>query len=120
MELLTWELRQRRHEVVSFVEGGTAEALGIALDDPDWIASEDGQSKFYHNIAGATSTLAIYIGPSGPDAWAEVGVAYSRGIPIWGLRSKGETIGINALMIHQWFGDVFMLLLSLGDGNNGL
>jgi hypothetical protein len=49
--------------------------------------------------------LVIYIGPSGCDAWAEVGAAWSRGVPIIGLYAKGEQVGLMRRMV-EWVHDI--------------
>lgn len=104
VELLTMELRRRGHEVVSFVEQALADEL--VFDDPDWILSEEGWRKFEFDIEGATkSDLVIYIGPSGKDAWAEVGAAYQAGACIVGFYAKGEGRGLMQRMIPagDWY-----------------
>ena len=109
VELLTAELRRRDHEVVSFVER-TVETEGRCLrgkfDIDEWIASEDGREKFEYDIEGATkSDLVIYVVPAGIDAWAEVGAAWSQGVPIIGLYAKGEQAGLVRRMI-RWMNSI--------------
>lgn len=105
VEMLTESLRNRGHEVVSFVEKAVCDEgrSNIAFDVEAWIASEDGKEKFAYDIDGATnSNLVIYIGPSGTDAWAEVGAAYGAGVVIFGLWAKGEKAGLMRRMV-RWF-----------------
>lgn len=102
VEMLTALLEQRGHEVISFVrravETETYEKMMFDLEA--WIVSEDGAAKFKYDTDGATkSDLVIYVGPSGTDAWAEVGAAWGNGVLILGLYSKGEQSGLMRRMV---------------------
>lgn len=118
VEMLTAELRQGGCEVLSFVENNNGEQAGhlatqngIPLDFNKWIASERGAVSFEYDLLGATTShLVIYIGPSGIDAWAEVGAAFACGIPIYGLWAKGEQVGLMRRMVSLWFTDYRELL----------
>jgi len=119
VELLTDLLEDNGYAVVSFVvarrleEGGTC-AGPVELDA--WIASEAGRRMFHHDLDGACrSDLVIYLGPSGTDAWAEVGAAYASGVPVIGLWAKGEPAGLMRRMISRWFTDHRELLRFLED-----
>lgn len=91
--------------------GHLATEDGIPLDFDKWIASERGAISFEYDLLGATtSDLVIYIGPSGIDAWAEVGAAFACGIPIYGLWAKGEQAGLMRRMVSLWFTDYRELL----------
>lgn len=112
VEMLTARLRQLGHEVKSFVEKAVSDEGRVALefDVVKWINSEDGKNKFEYDTDGAmNSDLVIYIGPSGCDAWAEVGVAWASGVTIFGLISKGEQIGLMRRMA-AWFKSVDELI----------
>jgi len=113
--LLTEVLRTDGHEVLSFVETAAEvehSAHGGA-DPAAWIASEDGLTKFHYDTnAATTSDLVIYIGPSGCDAWAEVGAAWAAGVPVWGLWSKNERVGLMRRMMTNWYPCVSDLLAS--------
>lgn len=118
VEMLTGMLEEKGHEVVSFVRAAvdTEGRAGLQWDVEKWIASEDGLRKFQYDISGATeSDLLIYIGPSGTDAWAEVGAAYGAGVTIFGLWSKGEQAGLMRRMVQAWFTDHRELLLAVGE-----
>lgn len=54
--------------------------------------------------------LLIYLGPSGNDASAEMGAAWAKGVPIFGLWAKGEQLGLMRRMVHEWFTDYKSLL----------
>lgn len=108
VEMLTERLRRVGHEVVSFVEEAveTENYKDLKFDLDTWIASEDGEKKFWYDINGAMkSQLVIYIGPSGTDAWAEIGAAFASGTTILGLHAKGEPSGLMRRMI-TWYHSV--------------
>lgn len=115
VEMLTDFLESlgRSHQVISFVrqadqDEGRANFGDSTLDQ--WIESEAGERKFDFDLQGAMeSDLVIYVGPSGTDAWAEVGAAYGSGVPIFGLWSKGEQAGLMRRMV-AWFKDYRELL----------
>jgi len=114
VEMLTEILEFRGHALISFVRAAVeAEGRDTKFDLDSWIASDNGFDKFLYDLRGATqSDLVIYIGPSGTDAWAEVGAAYQAGVPIFGLYSKGEQSGLMRLMV-RWFRDYQELLSAL-------
>lgn len=101
-------------EVVSFVrKSAKDEGRGeFGKESPDdWIWSEDGKEKFIYDTDGATnSDVVIYLGPSGTDAWAEVGAAWASKIPIFGLHAKGEQGGLMRRMISYWCSDYTKLI----------
>jgi len=113
VEMLTGILRVFGHEVVSFVERAvTDEGRGnLAFDVDKWIESDDGLDKFKFDLKGATtSDLVVYIGPSGTDAWAEVGAAWMARVPILGLWAKGENAGLMRRMMTGWYNNFQDLL----------
>jgi len=114
VEMLTECLEQRSHDVVSFVRQA-AELEGRVrfgkLDIEEWLKSEDASAKFRYDTDGATkSDLVIYIGPSGTDAWAEVGAAWASGVVVLGLWAKGEQAGLMRHMVAAWHKDFRHLL----------
>lgn len=116
VEMLTRMLRDRGQEVKSFVEqeGGAGHFAKLSFDQ--WVDSSDGRECFEYDTSGATdSDLVIYLGPSGIDAWAEVGAAWSRGVNIVGLWAKGEQVGLMRRMIGTWFKNYNDLLLWLAE-----
>ena len=107
VEMLTDILREKGHEIISFVEKAVTDEgrTEIKFDFVQWINSPDGHEKFLYDTDGATtSDLVIYIGPAGTDAWAEVGAAWAAGVPIYGLWAKGEQAGLMRKMV-VWFAD---------------
>ena len=117
VEMITEHLRSSSHNVVSFIEKAVCDEgwLEIKFDVDAWIASDDGKRKFQYDLEGATkSNLVIYIGPSGTDAWAEVGAAWASGRPIFGLWSKGEPVGLMRRMVY-WYHDYRDLLKAIED-----
>lgn len=109
VELLTDLLRSQNHEVLSFVENNNFEFdKGIPFEQ--WVWSDDGTNSFsFDTYAAMTSDLVIYIGPSGTDAWAEVGAAYASDVPVYGLWAKGEPAGLMRRMV-TWFNSYEALL----------
>ncbi len=113
VEMLTDILRGKGHKVISFVENAvrTQDRNNFKFDVDEWIVSKDGQKKFRFDTDGATkSDLVIYIGPSGTDAWAEIGAAWSTKTVVFGLYAKGEATGLMRYMITSWFYDYRKLL----------
>jgi hypothetical protein len=110
VEMLTQHLRDREHEVLSFVENNHGENTqkfteGERKEMPfdEWVWSDKGRASFIYDTDGATlADMVCYIGPSGIDAWAEVGAAWSRGVPVVGLIAKGEQVGLMRRMVSCW------------------
>lgn len=105
--MLTKRLREIGFEVRSFVENNYGEGIGF---DPrlnnfkDWCASDDGRRAFEFDTDSATTCdCVVYIAPSGQDAWAEIGAAWSAKVPVYGLWAKGECVGLMRRMVKQWF-----------------
>jgi len=116
VEMMTALLRDRGHEVLSFVENNYGEGHGPdkPVNFEEWVQTEQAYSSFVYDTTGATSSdLVIYIGPSGTDAWAEVGMAWAAGVPVLGLWAKGEQAGLMR-MIVGWR-DRYQDLLKLVD-----
>lgn len=117
VQLLTKELRAMSTpngapvDVWSFVENNRGEQKGHAATEADgtpmrfdkWVCSERGRRSFEYDVESAMhASLVVYIGPSGTDAWAEVGAAYGAGVPIVGYWGKGEPAGLMRLMMCGW------------------
>jgi hypothetical protein len=121
VELLTAELRRRNHTVLSFVENNYGEGAGAMKPVPfdEWVWSDKGGASFDFDTGGAMeSDLVIYIGPSGTDAWAEVGAAWAKEVPILGLIAKGEQSGLMRRMV-VWYETVTGLLQAIEDREAG-
>jgi hypothetical protein len=107
IEMLTALLRDRGHEVISWVENNYGENHNHVtgkFDFETWVNSKESNQSFYFDTNGATrSDLVIYLSPSGKDAAAEVGAAWACNIPVLGLYSKGEDFGLMRKMIRRWF-----------------
>lgn len=120
VEMLTDLLRALGHEVLSFVENNHNEGHGAEkpINFEEWVASDQAVKSFSYDTAGATeSDLVIYVGPSGTDAWAEVGAAWRAGVTIYGLWAKGEQAGLMRRMMDRWFTDFRQLLEAVGNVN---
>jgi hypothetical protein len=118
VEMLTDRLRQQGHEVLSFVERNRADGHGVEkpVDFEEWVRTEQAAEIFDYDLTGATeSDLVIYIGPSGTDAWAEVGAAWASGMTIFGLWAKGEQAGLMRMMVDRWYANFRELLDAIDD-----
>lgn len=122
VEMLTDLLRRRGHKVESFVENNYF--LSADAEKPGgfetWVRTETAQNAFdFDTNAAATCDLVVYLGPSGTDAWAEVGVAWASKIPVYGLWAKGEPAGLMRKMVFKWFYN-FEILLDAIDADAAL
>lgn len=102
VEMLTDLLEDRGHDVACFVRYSGQER---EMDDFEaWMKSDAAEACFNYDRSNASAAqLVIYIGPSGPDAWAEVGIAFEAQAIIFGLRAKEEPIGLMRKLITEWF-----------------
>lgn len=115
VELLTKLLRENGYRVKSFVEKAVHDEgrTNLMWDFEKWINSPDGEEKFIYDIEGAMqSDIVVYVGPSGVDAWAEVGAAYAMGTPVIGLYAKGEQSGLMRKMV-TWVRTYEELLMTI-------
>jgi hypothetical protein len=112
VEMLTERLEQAGHEVLSWLrEGRPEEAFLSRRELAHFINSGEGRRVFRFCASSATEAdLLLYLGPSGCDAWAEVGAANGRGVPIFGLLAKSEEVGLMRHMIRSWHQSVGDLL----------
>lgn len=112
VEMLTERLEEQGHTVLSWLrEGRPEEAFLSRRELEHFIYSPEGRRIFEFCAGSATGCdLVIYLGASGCDAWAEVGAAYGRGVPILGLLAKSEDVGLMRLMIRSWHRSVSELL----------
>ena len=110
--MLTERLEETGHSVLSWLrEGRPEEAFLSRRELEHFIHSPEGRRVFEFCADSATGCdLVIYLGPSGCDAWAEVGAAYGRGVPVLGLLAKSEEVGLMRLMIRSWHSSVIELL----------
>ena len=105
VEMLTSLLREKGHEILSFVENnyGEGHSAKKPMDFEAWMDTEMAKHSFKYDTDGAAkSDLVIYISPSGKDAAAEVGIAWANGVPILGLYAKGEDFGLMRKMFTKW------------------
>lgn len=110
VEMLTALLRERNFQVFSFVENNHGENPDAKKKDEkpvpfeEWVWSESGERSFLFDTGWAMrADLVVYIGPSGKDAAAELGMAYARGVPIVGLFGKGEDFGLMRRIVEWKF-----------------
>lgn len=92
-------------------EGRPEEAFLSKRELEHFIRSDEGKRVFdFCAVSATTADAVVYLGPSGCDAWAEVGAAYGRGVPILGLLAKSEEVGLMRRMIRSWHSSVVELL----------
>jgi len=105
VEMLTDIFESKGYEVKSFILNANEEDLNCAAVDFDkFVWSEGGKFSFdYDTTWAATADIVVYVGPSGCDAWAEIGIAYSNKRPIYALQAKGEPIGLMRRLVTKWF-----------------
>ena len=115
VEMLTEMLEADGHEILSWLREGRPEEAFLSNKDLDnFIRSDVGKKVFDFCVTSVRDAdLIIYIGPSGCDAWAEIGAAYGMGKTIFGLRAKSENVGMMRHMIREWFSSVSELLQSV-------
>ncbi len=112
VEMLTERLEDKGHTVLSWLrEGRPEEAFLSRLELASFISSDEGLRIFRFCAESATKAdLVIYLGPSGCDAWAEVGAAHGAGVKVLGLLAKAEDVGLMRHMVHCWYRSVSELL----------
>ncbi|SBV93644.1 conserved hypothetical protein [uncultured delta proteobacterium] len=117
VEMLTERLEDMGHEILSWLrEGRPEEAFLSKRELAGFINSDDGRRIFTFCVDSATKAdLVIYLGPSGCDAWAEVGAAHGSGVPVLGLLAKAEEVGLMRHMVDAWFSSVNDLLRAVAE-----
>lgn len=107
VEMLTALLREKGHEVISWVENNYGENhnhVTKKFSFEEWVNSSEADQSFEFDTSGATkSDLVIYYAPSGKDACAELGAAWAADVPIIGLYAKGEDLGLMRKMVSKWY-----------------
>lgn len=67
-------------------------------DDPH------GAAFAYCSRALGGADLVVYLGPSGCDASAELGIAWAAGVPVWGVAGPDEHPGVMIKgCVARWF-----------------
>lgn len=115
--MLTTILREKGHTVISWIENNFGENhnhVTKKFSFEEWVNTSESDQSFNFDINGATqSDLLIYYGPAGKDAAAEMGAAYSIGVPILGLWAKGEELGLMRKMALRWYEDIKTLVVDI-------
>lgn len=117
VEMLTDVLRSSGHEIASFIENNYGEGHGPdkPMNFDEWVETDQADRSFLYDVRNATrSDLVVYIGPSGTDAWAEVGAAYASGLPVYGLWAKGEQSGLMRKMV-RWYDRCPLLIAAISN-----
>ena len=108
VEMLTLLLRNKGHEVISWIENCNKEGSAsenMPFNFESWVTTPEADQSFMFDTRGATeSDLFIYYAPSGKDACAELGAAWASGVKIIGLYAKGEDLGLMRKMVSKWYG----------------
>ncbi len=119
VEMLTALLRERKYEVISWVENNYGENhnhVTKQFDFETWVNSEESRQSFEFDTKGARyCDLFIYVAPAGKDAAAECGIAWCAGVPMFGLFAKGEDFGLMRKMFDAWYGRVPELLSAVDE-----
>ena len=113
--MMTDLLHKKGHSISSFIRINRSEKTNLL--DPrsfkNWLSSQNAHNVFEYNTQSAmTSDVVIYLGPSGPDTWAEIGVAFgcNNECDIIGItNNRTEKIGLNQKMI-KWFDNHYELI----------
>lgn len=115
--MLGERLEEQGHEVLSWLRQGRPEEAFLSRRElTSFIRSPEGRRIFDFCASSALrADLLIYLGPSGCDAWAEVGAAYGAGRTIFGLLAKAEEVGLMRHMVRRWFNSVPELLRAVGE-----
>lgn len=112
VEMITSLIREKGHEVISWVENNYGENhnhVTKKFDFETWVNSPESDQSFDFDTNGAMSCdLFIYIGPAGKDAAAECGMCYGqrlagKTIPMLALWAKGEDFGLMRKMFDVIF-----------------
>lgn len=113
VEMLTALLRERNHEVISWIENNYLETYtNKKFDFEQWVESNSADKSFDFDTDGAMNCdLLVYLGPAGKDAVAEAAMAFAKGKTVVGLWAKGEDIGLMRKMMSAWF-DRYTTLLN--------
>ncbi len=112
VELVTMLCHDRGHEVFSFNERSKDVRKNIkraieAGSSVELLEMRDRwkEAAFDYSVENARKAdLLIYLGPSGCDSWAEVGMAWAAGVPVLGIRSEGDVIDVMGFMVN-WVKD---------------
>ena len=112
VEMLTERLEEKGHEILSWLREGRPEEAFLSQKELDkFIKSDIGKSVFEFCVSSVKNAdLIIYVGPSGCDAWAEIGMAHGMQKPILGLLAKSENVGMMRHMIEHWCSSVSELM----------
>ena len=103
---LTQKLRDMGLTVHSWLENsGNEDPTLKDFDLESWLLTQDSERCFQFDLDGLRRVnLMIYVGPSGIDAWAEVGFVAGRGdCLIWALWGANEEVGIMRKLLDSRF-----------------
>lgn len=121
--MLTTLLRKQDFIVNSFVENEYQESYDPAkpFNFEEWVRTDNAKKCFkYDTYHAASSDIVVYIGPSGKDAAAELGIAWASKRPIFDLHAKGEDFGLMRKLFTGWFTNYETLISSMVNWRNCL
>lgn len=106
VEMLTALLREKGHEVISWVENNYGENhnhVTKKFSFDEWLNSEESDASFEFDTNGCKECdLMIFYTYAGCDAHAELGVAWAHNKIILGFYQKGAELGLMSKMIRDW------------------
>lgn len=116
VQLLTSHLADMGHEVMDWTRLAPPIPSGIPVEQRRRMFDGDEYGDIFTFCVEAVGSmdLGIYLGESGQDAGAEVGLAYGAGAPVIGLAGPLEAPGtIVSGMVKRWCEDVKTLLCAV-------
>ncbi len=103
VEMLTAMLREKNHEVISWIENCDKEGSS-GFEFEEWVKTDEANKCFLFDVRGAaTYDLFIYYGKSGKDAAVQLGIAYAADVPIVGILANDEDLGLMRKCVSRWF-----------------
>lgn len=113
VQLLRDVLKERGHTVLDFTELAPPLPKGMTTEERRAALDADAYGTIFEFCTRACSQadLVIYLGASGQDSACEVGIAWTAGVPIYGLAGLLENPGtIMMQAVTYWFRDTESLL----------
>ena len=113
VQMITMLLRDRGHEVFSFIDNNPQ---GDSLVTPfeQWVETQSAENVFNFTVVSISKSDAVlYIGSSGKDSAAELGIAFAHEIPIVGLWAKGEDFGVMRKIVDVWVEEYSWAIIQL-------
>lgn len=116
VQLLTSQLTEMGHEVMDWTRLAPPIPSAVPVEQRRRMLDADEYGDIFTFCVQAIGSmdLGIYLGESGQDAGAELGLAYGSGTPVLGLAGPLESPGtIVSGMVKRWCEDVKTLLCAV-------